>query len=331
LTTTTESSGRSRIRIFLWFLFRACVGIGLIYLIFRLVSIREIVQAFQSASLSFIAIGALFLVLNILIQTMKWRYMLRIVKDESSWWESSTSVLLGIALGSFTPGNLGELGGRSLRVEHSKTSHIVGLTMVDRTQAFLVLTMGGMFSYSFFVFARPLTSSLVGLACVLLFVYLYFRIDLVKTVADKINIKVFRHRWIDGIIESFTFIGRDHFLSTLLYSVCFYGILYAQMFFFLNAFSSVTPWTAFLGFSAFMFAKSTISISIGDIGVREATSAYFFTHLGVPTVTALNAAGLMFVFNVILPSLVGVLFLPSLKLFPNHTRQSDFTSTTSRQ
>jgi uncharacterized membrane protein YbhN (UPF0104 family) len=225
---------------------RLLVASGLLYLIFRMVSVEEIVRAYRTASIGYIVAGACLLSLNILLQVMKWRYMLHLVKDESSWWEAFSSVLLGITLGSFTPGQLGELGGRTLRVNHSKASHIVGLTLVDRTQIFLVISMAGLFSYSFFLIHETSLALAVGFACASICLYLYFRIDLVKHLADRINLKIFRHRWIDGIIESFTFIGREHFLSTLLYSLVFYGVIYLQMYFLINAFAGVSAWNVFL-------------------------------------------------------------------------------------
>lgn len=305
---------------------RLLIAAGLLYLIFRMVSVEEIVRAFRTASVGFIVAGACLLSLNIMLQVMKWRYMLHLVKDESSWLEAFSSVLLGITLGSFTPGQLGELGGRTLRVNHSKASHIVGLTLVDRTQVFLVISMAGLFSYSFFLINDTTLALAAGLACASICLYLYFRIDLVKHLADRINLKIFRHRWIDGIIESFTFVGREHFLSTLLYSLIFYVVIYLQMFFLINAFAAVSAWKVFLGFSAMMFFKSVVNISISDIGIREASTVYFFTLLGVPAAAALNAAGLMFSINVVLPSVVGALFWPKLRLFENTQPLSSPTS-----
>ncbi|HEY6952182.1 MAG TPA: lysylphosphatidylglycerol synthase transmembrane domain-containing protein [Bacteroidota bacterium] len=297
----------------LMFVGRILVAAGVLYMVLQMVSVEKVVVALRTASLPYIVAGASLLVANIGTRVMKWRSMLRIVRDESTWWESFTSVLLGITLGSFTPGQLGELGGRSMRVNHSKSSHVVGLTLVDRTQVFLVLAMTGALSYPFFLTNNVPLALFAGTGCAALCVYLYFRIDLIKRFADKINLKILRHEWIDGIIESFTFIGRDHFLSTLLYSLGFYVVILLQMYFLLNAFVAVSLWRVFLGFSAMMFFKSLVNISISDIGIREASTVYFFSLLGVPDAAALSASVLMFAINIIIPSLFGILFLPKLR------------------
>ncbi len=297
----------------LFFLGRLFVAAIVLYFVLRMVSVERVVLALQTASMPYIIAGGSLLIVNIASRVMKWRYMLRIVKDESSWWESFTSIILGITLGSFTPAQLGELGGRSMRVDHSKSSHIVGLTLVDRTQVFLVVVMTGTFSYAFFLTDSTFLAFAIGLACCAISLYLNFRLDLVKRIADKTNLRILRHHWIDGIIESFTFIGRDHFFSTLAYSLVWFAITTFQMYLILNAFVQISVWHVFLGFSAMMLIKSLVNISISDLGVREASTIYIFSLFGVPDAAALSASVVMFAINIILPSLIGIFFLPKLR------------------
>jgi uncharacterized protein (TIRG00374 family) len=312
LTADTDRP-KSKVKTTLLFLGRVLVAAVVLYFVLRLVSLDKIVLALRTASISYILAGAALLIVNITSRVMKWRYMLHIVKDESSWWESFTSIMLGITLGSFTPAQLGELGGRSMRVTHSKSSHVVGLTLVDRSQVFLVIAMAGTFSYSFFITDNTFLAIAIGSICAGVSLYLYFRLDLVKRIADRIHLKILRHHWIDGIIESFTFIGRDHSLSTLMYSLAFFAIIVLQMYFILNAFVPISLWHVFLGFSAMMFFKSLLNISISDLGIREASTIYFFSLFGIPGAASLSASVVMFAINIIVPSLLGVLFLPRLR------------------
>ncbi len=303
----------SRLTKMLFFVGRILVAAVVLYFVLRMVSTDRIVLALRNASLPFILAGGSLLTFNIASRVMKWHYMLHLVKDDCTWWESFTSIMLGITLGSFTPVQIGELGGRTLRVNHSKSSHVVGLTLVDRGQVFFVVAMTGTFSYAFFLFEDPLSALAVGLLCAAICLYLYFRLDLVKQIIDKIPLRILRHHWIEGIFEPFTFIGREHFLSTLLYSLAFYVIVTLQMYFVVNAFMPISLWHVFLGFSAMMFFKSIVNISISDIGIREASTIYFFSFFGVSDAAALSASALMFAFNIVVPSLVGVLFLPKLR------------------
>ncbi len=311
--TFGSDSPKSKVTTILLFVARLLVATVLLYFVLRLVSIDKVILALKTASIPYILVGASLLVINIASRVMKWRYMLRIVKEEAGWWESFTSIMLGITFGSFTPAQLGELGGRSMRIAHSKSSHVVGLTLVDRTQVFLVIAMTGTFSYPFFITENTFLAIAIGTLCAGISLYLYFRLDLVKRVADKINLKIFRHHWIDGIIESFTFIGRDHFLSTLSYSLVFFTIIVFQMYFILNAFAQISLWHVFLGFSAMMFFKALLNISISELGIREASTIYFFSLFGIPDAASLSASVVMFSINIIVPSLIGILFLPRIR------------------
>ncbi len=294
----------------LLFVGRILVAVVVLYLVLRMVSIDRIIHALRNASIPYILAGTGLLAANIASRVMKWRYLLHIVKDDCTWWESFTSIMLGITLGSFTPVQVGELGGRSLRVNHTKSSHVVGLTLVDRGQVFFVVAMAGTFSYAFFLFQDTTRALVLGLTCAAVCLYLYFRLDLVKHIIDKIPLRILRHRWIEGMLEPFTFIGKEHFLSTFLYSFAFYLIVTFQMYFVVNAFVSISLWQVFLGFSAMMFFKSVVNISISDIGIREASTIYFFSFFGVSDAAALSSSAVMFAINIILPSLIGILFLP---------------------
>jgi uncharacterized membrane protein YbhN (UPF0104 family) len=93
-----------------------------------------------------------------------------------------------------------------------------------------------------------------------------------------------------------------------------------QMFCLINAFTGITIVHAFVGTSAMMFIKSLLPISLGDLGIREAGSIYFFSTYNVSQAAALNASLLLFVINVFIPSLFGIYFLrhhefSSFKLF----------------
>jgi uncharacterized membrane protein YbhN (UPF0104 family) len=59
-----------------------------------------------------------------------------------------------------------------------------------------------------------------------------------------------------------------------------------------------------------MFFKALIPISFGDLGIREASSVYFYSLVGIPQTTALNASLLLFVINILLPAVLGIIFMP---------------------
>jgi uncharacterized membrane protein YbhN (UPF0104 family) len=304
----------SRCRAFVLWSVKAVMAVALLYAVLSMVSVNEMVNSLRSARPLYIIVAVIFLVPNLASRIFKWRFMLRASGNRSSTWEAAASILLGISLGSFTPAQLGELGGRFMRVPNGKSAHILGLTLLDRAQIFLVLAMSGIVSYSFLVFDAILPALLVSITGSLGCLFVFFHLEIIQKLAHYLPLKLFRREWFVDFLQSFGLLTVRHNFTSLLYSVAFNAVLFLQMYFLLNAFSSVDAWKAFLGFSAMMFLKSLLPISIADIGLREMSAVYFFSILQVSSVVALNASLLMFAINMILPSILGLFFLPAARV-----------------
>jgi len=58
-----------------------------------------------------------------------------------------------------------------------------------------------------------------------------------------------------------------------------------------------------------MFAKTIIPpVSFAELGIREGASVFFLTYFGESQAAAFNASFFLFMINVLLPSLVGLIF-----------------------
>ena len=291
---------------------RTLLAVALLILLFQFVDIDEVGAALSRANPGYL-LGALALVFaNIGLQMAKWRFFVRLVNPGNSNIEIAASLLFGISLGTITPGQLGEFGGRALRHRSLPAGAVIGLTLVDKLQMMCILGIGGATSLVVLYNPRPifgiLIIALASLACIFLFFSSGSLVGIVKAVRPE----WLEHRYFK---EFFAAIGvfqpRDLMISFVL-SVSFYGVLFAQMYLLVNAFEIIGPTVAFLGFAAMMFSKSLLPISLGDLGIREATSVYFFSLCGVAESTSLSAALLLFAINILLPSLVGLLFIPRL-------------------
>ena len=292
-------------------LFKTIVGGGLLYLVFRMVDIHEVWLSLRSANIIYVALAFLLLAPNLGTRVLKWKMMLHAAGNKATSGEAFASIILGVSIGTFTPGQIGELGGRFLSLTNGKSAHVVGLTVLDRSQIFLVLAMTGLTSYAFIAIEQTAIATGVSVLAVAGCLLLFFRLDWTQKLLALFDFKFLRSEWFSDFIESFSFLKNHHMIPSLAYSVGFNLVLFVQMFLLLSAFGHVDPWTAFLGFSAMMFFKALLPISIGDIGVREASTVYFFSLLNVPGVIALNASLMMFVINLIIPTIMGIFFLPS--------------------
>lgn len=294
---------------FLSITLKIIVGLIILYFIISLVQWENVVSAFLKANKIYIFFAFTLLILNIGIRSLRWHIMLKSVKKNPAFIETLGSLMFGISLGSITPVEIGEYAGRALHISEAKKSHVVGLALVDKVQILIVTsTIGGICLLTFFISKTifiTISSSLIILLAA--FILLYFK--KIVSYLHKIHLHVFRTEIISRIMDGAKLLTPVDFWITLGLTLIFHLTIVFQMYLLLNAFYEVTIIQAFIGTSAVMFAKSYLPISLGDLGVREATSIYFFSYYGIPSVASLNASMLLFLINIFTSSLIGIYFI----------------------
>ena len=297
--------------------FRIIVSTLVLYFVFSLVQWENVIIAFKSCDSGFILIAALFLFVNIGVRTFKWHIMLNSVKDTPTYKEAFGSVMLGISLGSFTPGEIGEFAGRAMHITDAKRSHLVGLALLDKAQIFIVTGCTGIVSLACLAFDNALYISLVTVIIVILSSIFIMRLEIIATFGHHINTSFFKKSWLTRVLDGFSLLKPRQLFATGLFTLAFQGVLILQMYLLVNGFSKISLAHAFIGTSAMMFVKSLLPISIGDLGIREAGSIFFFSTYGISQAAALNASLILFFINIFIPSMIGTYFI-------RHQQISDF-------
>jgi len=288
---------------------RVLVGGLVLYLVVSLVQWQNVLIAYKSADIGFIVIAALLLFVNVSIRTIKWHTMLCSVKDTPTYAEAFGSVMLGISLGSFTPGEIGDFAGRALHITDAKRSHLIGLTLLDKAQIFIVTSCAGIVSIACLSFRSTFMIAFVTVIVVFLAGIFIMRLGMVAALGHRLNASFFKKPWLTGVLDGFSLLKPRQLFTTVLCTLVFQGILIVQMFFLMNGFAKISFTHAFIGTSAMMFLKSLLPISIGDLGIREAGSIYFFSIYGISQAAALNASLMLFLINILIPSILGTFFL----------------------
>jgi uncharacterized protein (TIRG00374 family) len=294
-------------------LLRGLIGVALLGLIVSFVDIHDMAQAFLNARSEYIAVATLLMLINITIQILKWRYFVRLIDPATTNFEAAASLLFGIAVGSVTPGQIGEFGGRALHHKSVSAASIAGLTLVDKVQTMCIMGIGGVVSL---VTIFPLNMLLrigVSAASTLAFIAIFFGIGRSPEFIARFRFSFLRHRPIQKFLSAVSILHARDLIVSFYFSSVYYAVLCLQLYCLLNAFVPIDLWTTFLGFAALMFLKALLPISLADLGVREAGAIYFYGLLGIPNAAALNASLLLFGMNILLPSLVGSMLLPAAK------------------
>ena len=288
---------------------RMSISAVVLYGVISLVQWQNVLRAYESADGFFIFIAALLLLCNIGVRTLKWRTMLYSVKSAPTYAEAFGSVMVGISLGSFTPGEIGEFAGRALHISGAQRSHLVGLAILDKAQIFIVTSCAGILSLLYLTLHNLFIIAVLAALVLLLSGLFIMRLGMIAQLGNRFYGSFFHRSWLKRVLDGFGLLQLKQMVATVLYTLIFHLTLSLQMFFLINSFSHINFTHAFIGTSAMMFVKSLLPISIGDLGIREAGSIYFFSIYGISQAAALNASLLLFFINIFVPSILGIYFI----------------------
>ncbi|MDZ7270760.1 MAG: flippase-like domain-containing protein [candidate division KSB1 bacterium] len=285
----------------------------------RRIEPTRIWATFSSARLECFGVALALSVLNLYLQYFKWRYLVRLIKPEVSLRELLASLFAGFTLGFITPGRVGEFG-RVVFIKDRPWVTLLGLALLDKLYAAAVLYLGGTASLLLLLFARleqPLVLwplALFATVVLLLLFYFVLHPEAIRTLLYGINITLPFREKIKQLIATFDHFGRPQARVLLGLCALFYMVYIGQFYVLALAFESVPLLPSLQAAAATLFVKTLMPISLGDLGVRERAAVEFFSYVHAQDTTAFNASLMLFAINVLLPSLVGLIFILREKL-----------------
>ncbi len=303
----------------LWIL-KLGVGVILFMLLYRQVNRGQaILDAFRSANWLNVLLCALLLIPNILLQFLKWRYILRSRFPNIRGGLAFKSLLFGSTLGFITPGNLGELA-RALYFKKYDKLVIAGLNFMDKLFGMIIFISFGLVAVNIIIllkFRLPHYLVLSIMVASFLFLVALWLIILnpawVKTVIGGIK-KGFKFgSHIDKFTSCFDHFTLRHSAMMLFLSFLWFVIIFFQYHLLLLAFTDAPLIPSFLAVSALLFTKIALPVSFADLGIREGAAVFYYRLFDIPQAAAFNAALLIFVINFIMPALVGSYFVFKLR------------------
>lgn len=301
------------------FFFKLIVSISLILGLVFYIDFDSLLRSFEQANIPLLLLGFVLLGANTGIHFLRWRYVLRIVEPSVSNSDVFSSLLIGLAAGFFTPGQIGEFAGRIAAHPHLRKSHIVGITIIDKLYLLALTFITGISSIALFLllfmdaYWHPVYG-IVAIVIIPLILFLFLFPESSKWIFRVIP-ENFRRNKLYPVIEIFeTSFHNRHGRMLFLYSTLLYTVIFVQFFIFAAAFHSVDFFDSVICSSSVYFIKAVIlPVSIGDLGVRESAAVFFFSKIGFPAAAAFNASICMFIANLVIPSLAGSLLVLKLK------------------
>ena len=293
------------------FLFlKILVSILVITFLLHIISFSEILNALVQAKKEYLLLGFLLLGLNIFLQFKKWHVLVLLEKPHAAKKEIFLSLLAGITLGFITPGRLGEFG-RSLFISKTNWTHLFSFILVDKLLVLLYVVLFGIIGLTYFIksyFALHFWIIISVLAFVLEIILVYY---IAKPSKLKKTIKPLTSRYsiVAKMTEGFQKLNGRVIKKLILLNLCYYLTFSLQFLFLIASFHPLPFFKCLIAVFAILIVKTMFPIAVGDLGVREGATVLFLSHFHTPKAAAFNASLVLFIINILLPSLVGFLII----------------------
>jgi len=265
------------------------------------------------------------MLLNWFLEALKWRFLIAKI-EKVSIKRSLRAIFSGITVSAFTPNRVGEYGGRVFCLEKADRIQAVLITVIGSMAQLLTTIIFGSIGllylpsyqsdFSLFFdkvsFAYPVFAFILILLNVLL-VLLFLNVSVLTNVLTKISfLKKFEKY--SGVFSFYSF---EELLKVLGYSVARYAVFTTQFFILLQLFDvQILYADAIILIMSMLFVISVIpTIAITEIGVRGSVALFLFGLVSANTVGILSATFVLWVINLLIPSLIGVVFIFTLKFF----------------
>jgi len=266
------------------------------------------VNNFKNNDLIFLIAAVLLMPLNWILEAVKWRNLLRDLQ-EIDLITSFKAVWAGLTINNWIPNRMAEFLGRMIFLSKDKRNQSVSCTLTGGMAQFICTVIFGGFSV-FFLYSGLFPRSyffLVVLISLFLLLF-YFNLNAFNFITKKI-------RFFEEYTKVLNFYSIHQLSYILAISAVRYLVYTLQYFLILKVFSVDIPWHAGLtGISVVFLIQALLpSVTLTEIGTRGAAILFVFNRFEILPVNLLLAAYSVWIINIIIPTLFGLLFILRIK------------------
>ncbi len=259
----------------------------------------QINQLFTSYHLILLLVLAFF---NRFFEIIKWQLLAQTIQ-KTSLWQASKQVLSSLSFAIITPNGLGEYAAKTVFFDKTYRKTIVFLNVVCNGVQLLVTVFFG----------------ILGLVVIqeveLLLLYLAMIIMLVAFVFWGKNFEV-KGISLHKLIQKIKQIGQPIKLKLLLLAVLRFMLFSHQYLLIFYVFDVQVPYFLLLSavFAMYLVSSSLPSFQFLEFLIRGGVGLYVFKTFGIADEVILLSSFLVWLLNVVMPILIGLLIVISLKI-----------------
>ena len=301
----------------------------LFYVIYQQVFSREnasqlydnFLNQIREGEILFLLLAFILMPVNWILESKKWQ-LLSANFESQSLTESIKTVLGGVVCSLFSPARIGEYGGRVLFVKAENNWKAVTATMVGSlSQLVIVLSIGSLGLISWLgYYAMANKYALTGFILLWFFITLvgmavYFHVDIFINIIKRVKFLNRFESFCEGLLVLKKYSQRD-LTNTLLYSFIRYSVYsfqYALLLLFFGINIGLLPTIS--GISAIFFIQTGVPLPpIWDLFARGEVALQIWGSFGANELSVLAATFSLWVINLILPSLLGLIFIVKINI-----------------
>ncbi len=263
------------------------------------------------------------MLINWLLESLKWWYLAKPLAQITIW-QAIESVFCGLTWAVFTPNRISEYGGRVMFLPNRKRIHgVFAMAVGSFGQNVITNVLGaGAIAWFVYTFIKPQPLLMVGVTAVAIgfmaiMLIFYFNIRWFVSLLNRIKLLKKFHRFFDIMGKYKT----SELLTIMWFCLARFFVFTSQYYLLIHL---LLPQLGLITFMllmfVFFFIQSAIpSLDILDIGVRGVTAATLFSYVTNQPVAVVAAVSIIYIVNMIIPAILGSVFVFKLKFFDRNS------------
>lgn len=251
------------------------------------------------------------------LEALKWQQLIKSFSNYA-FGRIFQAILVGIAIGFFTPNRIGEYGGRILLVESEHNWKAFIATAVGGFSQLLVLLSFGLLGLIYFASVYFSWDAyllylvfFLGLGLVSLMLFCFFNIDLFVPIARRLPFIKHLKKYIKHL-KLLT-----EYKSKALWMTLFFSSLrlftYSSQYYFMLRFFDIEIPTLLIGITGILthyFLQTSIPLPpIFDAAARGPMALFIWQRFSDDAIGILGSTYTLYIVNLIIPSIIGAFFL----------------------
>lgn len=250
--------------------------------------------------------------LNWFFEIIKWKTLVSFIK-KITLKEATKQTLGALTASLFTPNRIGEYGAKAMFYQSNTRKRVVGINIISNLLQMAITCALGVVGLTYFIAIYPIQINYAKLTIII-------SLSLIAMVAIGLILShvtfqksIFSTQKIKTALLNYP---KKKITAGLVFSLIRYLIFSFQFYILLRFFNvHLSYFLAMSALTSMYFITSIIpSLFIFDVVIKGSVAVYLFAFIGVNEITILTIVMLMWIFNFVLPSVIGSYFVIGFKL-----------------